>query len=52
MGGDYGGTGGFCPPPPTFGAGDIVSYIPQHFKKKCFGAQDLGCLGVKIGERE
>jgi hypothetical protein len=23
-------------PPPTFGVGDIVSYIPQHFKKKMF----------------
>jgi hypothetical protein len=50
MGGDYGGTGGF---PPTFRVGDIVSYIPPNILgKKCFGAQDLGCLGRRIGERE
>jgi hypothetical protein len=45
-------TGGQGDNPPTFGVGGYSILYPPTFKKKCFGAQDLGCLGVRIGERE
>jgi hypothetical protein len=41
-----GGTGGIFPP--TFGVGDIVSHIPQHFRKKVSAPKIWGVWGWKL----